>query len=67
MSAEQELLQLAQLDIGLSVALETSEDGPAMASLRAKQEVIQARMRSLQGEISRRPRNPSSVSEAETR
>jgi hypothetical protein len=52
-SPEQELLQLAQLDIGLSVALAGDEDGQASTNLRANQKVIQARMGLLQTEISR--------------
>jgi hypothetical protein len=52
-SPEQELLQLAQLDIGLSVALAGDEDGQATINLRANQKVIQARMGLLQTEISR--------------
>jgi hypothetical protein len=52
-SPEQELLRLAQLDIGLSVALASDQDGQATANLRANQKVIQERMRLLQTEISR--------------
>jgi hypothetical protein len=55
-SPEQELIRLAQLDIGLSVALANDEDGQATANLRANQVVIQARMRQIQNEIRSRPK-----------
>ena len=50
---DRELLQLAELDIGLSaVSVDATEI--ASANMRANQEVIQARSRALQAEIGKR-------------
>jgi hypothetical protein len=62
-SPEQELLRLAQLDIGLSVALAGDEGGQATANLRANQKVIQGRMRLLQNEIMRKRKKAASPRE----
>jgi hypothetical protein len=62
-SPEQELIRLAQLDIGLSVALANDEDGQATANLRANQVVIQARMRQIQNEIRSRPKQATLAEE----
>jgi hypothetical protein len=56
MDTDQELLDLARKDIGLSVAMESSIDKESGAEIEAKQSAIRRRMRELQRLIFNRGR-----------